>query len=166
METTQAIKYTVWHTIRNDKELQEIFGGKVRLHWIWAPKDAEFPYLTYRMSEQVEDSWILQTGDLHIDIWDYHDNASRLEQIQLALKRILDHAILGLVDGGSSFQLVQPAQQKPRSILTICRIYMEFGEPIPDPTEGIWHYAFRFSMRFTRSLQEVQNYLGVDSIGN
>lgn len=165
METTQAIKYALWHKVRNDPELQGIFGSNVRMHWIWAPTDAEFPYLTYRLSEQAGEAWVLQTGDLYIDVWDYHDNASRVEQIQLALKRLLDHSIIGLVDGGSSFQLVQPAQIKPRDILTICRIYMEFGEPIPDPTEGIWHYAFRFSMRFTRSLKEIQNFIGVDTIG-
>jgi len=159
MDTQSAIRYVVWCRLTQDEELKRLFGGTVTLHSVWALKDASLPYMTHRFQNDRVDT-IIKNGRWYLDFWDYNDTAERIYAISGRAIELMEHAVLGLVDSGSGYVWVcQAVQDQPRDLLVAARFYLLSDGCVPEDTDGIWHYASTWNVRFTLSPAQIERLL-------
>ncbi len=156
MDTQSAIRYAVWYRLTQDEELKRLFGGQVRMHPVWAPKDAPLPYMVHRFQNDRVDT-IIKNGRWYLDFWDYNNTAERIYAISGRAIELMEHAVLGLVDSGSGYVWVcQAVQDQPRDLLVAARFYLLSDGDVPEDTDGIWHYASTWNIRFTLSPAQIE----------
>ena len=162
MDTEQALITAIWYRLRGDEELQSLMGGEVKLRLMWAKKDDEFPYAVHRIESSDLEPWVMRDGTYYLDLWDYHQTAERISAMRSRSVRILDKSYIGLLDPSSTFMSVsQPAVGEPIPIIIAARLNLTTSAMVPEETENIYHYALRFNMRHSRSIQEIEHLIGV-----
>jgi hypothetical protein len=162
MDTQSAIRYAVWYRLTQDEQLKQLFGGQVPLHLVWAPKDAPLPYMVHRFQNNRVDT-IIKDGRWYLDFWDYNDTAERIYTISGRAIELMEHAVLGLVDSGAGYLWVcQVIQKAPRNLLVAARFYLQSDGDVPEDTDGIWHYASTWNVRFTLSPTQIERLINAE----
>ncbi|HPD07444.1 MAG TPA: DUF3168 domain-containing protein [Candidatus Bipolaricaulis sp.] len=86
--------------LRQDTELAKILGAKPRIYHVWAPENAQLPYITYQITDLPDlDADGLSTGDLAIDLWDYAPTPERAEAAGHQITRLLDGQSIATTGG-------------------------------------------------------------------
>lgn len=156
MDTQSAIRYAVWYRLTQDEELKRLFGGQVRMYPVWAPKDAPLPYIVHRLENDRVDAAV-KNGRWYLDFWDYNPTAERIYAIAERAIELMECSVLGLVDSGSGYVWVcQAVQDAPRDLLAAARFYLLSDGDVPEDTDGIWHYASTWNIRFTLSPAQIE----------
>ena len=154
MDTQSAIRYAVWYRLTQDEELKRLFGGQ-GTHLVWAPKDA--PLLTLFTGSRTIGGRGRQKCRWYLDFWDYSANAERIYAIAGRAIELMECSVLGLVDSGSGYVWVcQAVQDAPRDLLVAARFYLQSDGDVPEDTDGIWHYASTWNVRFTLSPTQIE----------
>ena len=152
MDTERAILTAIYTHLANDTQLSAICSG-VRLGLVWAKKDETFPYFVHRLHTYAR-SDVIFTGDYYLDFWDFRDTAAKIYDIRERIITLLDKAYI--VVNGDTYSVVRSDGEMSGDLI-VARLWLATGWLIPEDTEGIWHYASVFTMRFTRSLTEITN---------
>lgn len=162
MDTQSAIRYAVWYRLTQDEELKRLFGGQVRMYPVWAPKDAPLPYIVHRLENDRVDAAV-KNGRWYLDFWDYNANAERIYAISGRAIELMECSVLGLVDSGSGYVWVcQVIQKAPRNLLVAARFYLQSDGDVPEDTDGIWHYASTWNVRFTLSPTQIERLINAE----
>ena len=160
MDTEQALLTAIHQRITQDEVLKPLIlneDGTTRLKLLWAKKNEKFPYIVHSLDSRNLDPRVLREGTYYLDLWDYGQTATRIHEMRGQVIGILDESLIGLIDPNNSFLSVsQPQNGEPRPILVAARLKLTTSGMIPEDTEGIWHLALQFSMRYTRSIQEIE----------
>lgn len=135
MDTSAAIKTTVWEILAQDEDLKQICGGKVNIHNVWAKPDSVFPYFTYRLRIEEARPWIIERAVMTIDGWDYAQTEFRLSEMRRRLIELLDKQYFHLPEAGA------------------VRVEKVWVEDMPEDTEHIWRFTSRWSFRFIRTTE-------------
>jgi hypothetical protein len=159
VDTIRAFTQALWYRVTQDDDLEVIMDKTPELYLVWAQKDAPMPYLVHRIDDNALDPWVMRSGTYHIDLWDYDQTATTVYAMRKRVIGLLDRAVIGYTDPNQGFFVTQPFAGEPIPILIAARLYLGNSGFIPEDTENIWHYAMTFNMRFTRSIQEIEEIL-------
>jgi len=136
MDTQKSLITYIYDKLTLDSELKTLMGVPVRLYLTWAISDAEFPYLVHRLDIRKEPgTWVIQKASYYLDIWSDSPNADEILLIRKRLIELLDELIF--------------------STNEVARVHIEFMSDgfIPEPEQGIWHYATLWDWIFRRDAE-------------
>ena len=135
-DTVKAVIAEVGTILEADAALVALFAndggaGSLRYHYVWAPPNCEFPYLTADAKvrpERTEDGY--QEIDLRMDIWTCDSSADGLFSIRAQIIALLERRVIeatefkGRVKFDGDFDLSQPeAEVWRRSTNWTVRLY-------------------------------------------
>lgn len=135
MDTVAALIGELYRRLTGDLEMQTIFGGPVRLYYVWAQTDAQLPYLVHRLENGPGEEWPLAEATYYLDLWDYSPNANRILSIRKRVVELLDWQCFSLPEAGA------------------VRLERQFDGPIPEDTPQIWHHATQWRVRYYRTAE-------------
>lgn len=161
--TEDSITTAIWNKMHYDSEIQELVGRTEDIvHLVWAKKDNPLPYLVHRLVDRSTDHWTIRDCPYYLDIWDYNPQATRVYKLLSRVKELLDKSYVGFFNEGEDpyFAVVKPSKGEYMPDTVIGRVNYDTGDFIPEETEGIWHYATVWNIRFSRSPQEIQKIIG------
>ena len=146
MDESQAVITRMFNLLTGSQDLKNIMqtaasefvsgsptlatGQLASLHHVWAPPDAEFPYLVHRLGTNNSEPPIIP-GVYYLDIWDYADTSHRVWAIRNQIASLIAEAPPYTGNG-----------------VTGLRLYKGIEMFIPEDTEGIWHYSMMMQARF------------------
>lgn len=137
LDTQKSLLTKLWTILTGDDVedigLQALMGVPVRLYLTWAEPDAEFPYLVHRIDIRKEPgTHVVQKATYYLDIWSDSPNADEVLLIRKRLIEILDELIFSTDE--------------------VARVHIEIMSDgfIPEPEQGIWHYATMWDFIFRR----------------
>lgn len=136
MDIQESLLTAIYDLLTADGNLKSLFGGEVRLFLVWAPPDAEFPYLVHRLDIRPLADWSPQSKNTYLlDIWSYSPSAKEILDIK--------ERLLALLDGLNS------------STGETSEFWLWKGNDgfVPELTEGIWHYTMMFNLKHTNDAQ-------------
>ena len=131
MDTQKSLTTYIYNKLTLDSELKSLMGGVVRLALTWAPADCEFPYLVHRIDIRKEPgTYVIQKASYYLDIWSDSPNADETLAIRKRLIELLDDLIFSTDE--------------------VARVHIEIMSDgfIPEPEQGIWHYATLWDLIF------------------
>jgi hypothetical protein len=136
MDIQESLLTDVYALLTEDVTLQELMGGVVRLYPVWAPPDAEFPYLVHRIDMRIQTDWSPVSACTYLlDIWSHSPGAREILNIR--------EAIMGLLDG----------QDSSTDETSDYHVWIQADGFVPEPDEDIWHYACQFNLRWLKDAQ-------------
>ena len=122
----------LWTLLTSDFTLMTLMGGTVRCYWK-VEADAEFPYLAHRIDIRKEPgAYCVQRATYYLDIFCKSDDAAEITSIRERLVQLLDELVFDTDD--------------------VKRVHIEIftDGDIPEPEQGIWHYAIIWELIFKR----------------
>ncbi len=123
----------LWSRLTDDTALKAAMGGTVRCYLTWAEPDAEFPYLVHRLDIRAEPgAYPVQRATYYLDIWSDSPNANEITTIRERLVQLLDQLDFSTDDVG------------------LAHIEFLSDGDVPEPEQGIWHYATMWELIFRR----------------
>ena len=130
MDIQESLIGAIYTLLTEDATLKSKMGGSVRLHHVWAPPDSVFPYLVHKLDLRPLADWSPQSKSAYlIDIWSSSPSSEETLDIKERLVELLD-GLDSSTDETSTFWLWKQANGF-----------------IPEPSEGIWHYAIQFNLK-------------------
>lgn len=136
MDTQQRIITQIHSSLAGDTDLQTIFGGTVRVFPVWAPPDAEFPYIVHRAEMiRVEDFFPMRSGTLIVDAWSYSPNVEEVTNIRERVIAALDELDFSATE------------------ISHCRVFLESDGFVPETEADVWHYTCQFNIRLYRKAE-------------
>jgi len=136
MDIVESLMRAIYNLLTDDTILKSRMGGTVRLYPVWAPPDASFPYLVHRLDVRPLADWSPQSKSTYLlDIWSYSPSARETLDIRERLMELLD-GLDSSTDETSEYWL-----------------YKQGDGFVPESTEGIWHYAMMFFLKYTNDAQ-------------
>lgn len=136
MDIQESLLTAIYNLLTNDATLKTKMGGSVRLYLVWAPPDAEFPYLVHRIDISPLADWSPQSKNTYLmDIWSHSSSAEETLDIRERLMDLLD-GLDSSTDETSEYWLWKQADGF-----------------IPETSEGIWHYACQFYLKHLNDAQ-------------
>lgn len=134
-DTQKSLTTAIWTRLTTDTDLQTAMGGTVRCYLTWAKEDADFPYLVHRMDVVADTLYVMRRAAYYLDIWSDSPNAEEV----LAIREL----IIGLLD----------EYEFSTTEATRARFELQTDGFIPEPEQGIWHYAMMFNLRYFRDAE-------------
>lgn len=132
MDIVESLLNYIYDLLTQDEELKKRMGGEVRLALGWAPPDCEFPYLVHRLDVRPLADYSPQSKCTYLlDIWSYSPSAEETLDIRERIMELLD-GLYSSTDETSEFWL-----------------WKQGDGFVPESTEGIWHYAMTFYLKYT-----------------
>ena len=123
----------LWTLLTTDSDLQTAMGDTVRCYLTWAEADAEFPYLVHRLDIRAEPgTHVVQRATYYLDIWSDSPNVNEITAIRERLVQLLDQLDFSTDDVG------------------VAHIEFLTDGDVPEPEQGIWHYATMWELIFRR----------------
>ncbi len=136
MDIVESLITAIHNRLVNDATLQSRMGGSVRLYPVWAPPDAEFPYLVHRLDITPLADFSPQSRNTYmLDIWSYSPSSKETLDIR--------EQVMTLLDGWAS------STDETREFW----LWKQTDGFVADPTENIWHYACQMNMKHTNDAQ-------------
>jgi len=136
MDIVESLLTAIHTLLTGDSTLKSRMGGTVRLYPVWAPPDAEFPYLVHRIDIRPLADYSPQSKSTYlIDIWSYSPSAKETLDIRERLMELLD-GLDSSTTKTSEFWL-----------------WKQGDGFVPESTEGIWHYAMILNLKHTNDAQ-------------
>ncbi len=133
VDTSKSLITYIYDRLTTDATFKTLMGGTVRLYLDFAEPDAEFPYLVQRLDIRKEPgTFVIQKATHYLDIWSDSPNADELLSIRERLIQLLDELVFSTSDVGS------------------VHIGFLFSGGVPEPEQGIWHYATMWDWIFRR----------------
>jgi len=136
MDTQKSLTTAIYNLLTGDPTLKSRMGGTVRLYLTWAKPDAPFPYLVHRLDIRKEPgTYVIQKASYYLDIWSDSPNADEALAIRKRLIELLDELVF--------------------STSEVARVHIEIVSDgfIPEPEQGIWHYATLWDWIFRRDAE-------------
>jgi len=133
MDTQKSLATAIYNLLTGDPTLKTTMSDPVRLYLTWAPPDCEFPYLVHRLDIRKEPgTYVIQKASYYLDIWSDSPNADEALAIRKRLIELLDDLIFSTPEAA--------------------RVHIEIVSDgfIPEPEQGIWHYATLWDLIFRR----------------
>ena len=131
MDIQESLLTAIHTLLTADTTLKSKMGGAVRLYPIWAPPDAEFPYLVHRMDLRPMADYSPQFKSTYlIDIWSYSPTAKETLDIRERLMSLLDERNSSTGETSGYW------------------LWRQTDGFIPESSEGIWHYACQFNLKY------------------
>lgn len=132
-----AIITLLYSAIKSNANLQALFSNHADdqewLYYVWAQRDAPFPYLVHRLDTDVAlDTQNFENSVYYIDIWDYNTTVDRLWQIRSELTKLLEGMYANIPEAGS------------------IRIKKIRSRPLPTDATNVWREGLEFSVRYMR----------------
>jgi len=118
--------------LTGDTAAKAAMGGTVRCYLTWAKTDAVLPYLVHRIDMGMGEPFPRRNATYYLDIWSASDSANEVTTIRKAIVELLDEL---------SFNTTEAKN---------CKLELQTDGFIPEPEEGIYHYAMQFSLRLWR----------------
>lgn len=135
VDTQKSLLTYIYNLLTTDPDLKSAMGDTVRLYLTWATPDAVFPYLVHRIDIRREPgTHVIQKATYYLDIWSDSPNAEEILAIRALLIGLLDELTFNTADDDVSLVHIE---------------IMSDGF-IPEPEQGIWHYATMWDMIFRR----------------
>ncbi|MFW5855781.1 MAG: hypothetical protein ACOCVB_00760 [Bacillota bacterium] len=133
VETQEPLEIWIRSQLKNDTELNELIDNA---YPEWADKDAEFPYIVYRIEvdSQTEEGAVSQ-ATLYLGLWDHNQLKQRILRMRGHVLRLFDRTRVYLEGVG------------------LVRIKHNNGGSIPEDTKNIWHREEIFDLRFSRTIE-------------
>lgn len=135
-ETQGPLIEEIWEILTTDTELKEIMGGEVRVFNEWAEKNANFPYLVFRIDNNYNPTGLVAEGTLYLDIWDFAELSARSLKIR-----------------GRIISLIDKLKIRIGSDIAYCRFWLQADGQVPESTKGIIHRAMQFGLRYDRKIE-------------
>lgn len=136
MDTQKSLTTAIYNLLTGDPTLKTTMSDPVRLYLTWAPPDAQFPYLVHRLDIRKEPgTYVIQKATHYLDIWSDSPNADEVLLIRKRLIELLDELIFSTDE--------------------VARVHIEIVSDgfIPEPEQGIWHYATLWDLIFRRDAE-------------
>lgn len=136
MDIVESLLTAIYNLLVADATLKSRMGGSVRLYPVWAPPNAEFPYLVHRLDlRPLADYSPQHKSSYLIDIWSYSPSAKETLNIRERLVQLLDGFDSSTAET-SEFWLWEGSDGF-----------------VPESSEGIWHYACQFNLKHLTDAQ-------------
>ena len=136
VDVLESLLKSIYDTLTLDDDLKACMGGSVRLSPIWAPPDAEFPYLVHRIDMGNVADWSpVRACTYYLDIWSHSPNVEEALDIRKRLIELLDNLKFSTDE------------------TTECWLWIQTDGFIPEVEQGIWHYACQFNLDWLRDAQ-------------
>jgi len=136
VDIQESLLTSIYNTLTTDDTLKACMGGTVRLYPIWAPPDAEFPYLVHRIDMANVADWSpVRKCTYYLDIWSHSSSAEEVLDIRKQLMTLLDNLEFSTNE------------------TTVAWLWIQTDGFIPESTVGIWHYACQFNLGWLRDAQ-------------
>ena len=144
VDTQKSLLPYLWTLLTGDappdppelaESLQTIMGGTVRCYLTWAPPDAVFPYFVHRLDIRKEPgTHVIQRATYYLDIWSDSPNADEILLIRKRIIELLDELVFSIPTG------------------EVSSVHIEIASDgfIPEPEQGIFHYATLWDLIFRR----------------
>jgi len=133
MDIQESLLTSIYNTLTGDATLQGLMGGTVRLYPVFAPPDAEFPYLVHRLDIGRIADWCPRMRCTYLlDIWSYSPSAEEALDIRQRLMTLLD----GLDSSTAE--------------TTEFYVWRQTDGFVPEIAENIWHYACQFNLKWLK----------------
>lgn len=140
VDTQKSLLTKLWTILTEDTDLKEAMGGTIRCYLTWAKPDAPFPYLVNRIDISAAHTayaaraefFPMREATYYLDIW---SNSPDADEILAIRKRIIE-----LLD-----ELDFTTEE-----VTAARLWLQTDGFIVEPSEGIYHYALQFNLRYYR----------------
>lgn len=136
IDTNKSIVTYIYNLLTTDESLKSTMGGTVRLYLTWAVPNAEFPYLVQRLDiRPAGDFFPLRVGTLYLDLWSDSTNANEIMAIRKRIIELFDKKKFSNSEADST------------------RVSLDTEGFVPEPEEGIWHYATQWEIRYYRKAE-------------
>lgn len=136
MDIQESLLTAIYTLLTGDTTLKSKMGGSVRLYPVWAPPDAEFPYLVHRLDIRPLADWSPQSKSTYLlDIWSHSPSAKETLDIRERLMQLLD---------GLDSSTAETSEYW---------LWSQANGFVPESEEGIWHYACMFNLKHLTDAQ-------------
>ena len=126
----------LWPLFTDSTALKAAMGGTVRCYLAWAIPDATFPYLVHRLDiRKHPGTHVIQKAAYYLDIWSDSPNAEEILAIRVLIVGLLDELVFSTDD------------------VKQCHIEFMTSGFVPEPEQGIWHYAIMWDVVFRRDTE-------------
>ena len=126
----------LWTRLTTDATLLAALGGTARCYLAWAVPDATFPYLVHRLAiRKHSGTHVVQKAAYYLDIWSDSPNAEEILAIRVLIVGLLDELVFSTAD------------------VKQCHIEFMTSGFVPEPEQGIWHYATMWDIAFRRDTE-------------
>lgn len=133
VDTQASLLTSIYNLLTGDPDLKAAMGETVRLYPVWATPDAAFPYLVHRIDINREPgTHVVQGAIYYLDIWSDSPNMLEIAAIRKLLIGLLDELVFNTAD------------------VSLVHIEIMSDSFIPEPEQGIWHYATMWEWIFRR----------------
>ena len=122
----------LWTRLTTNVDMKAAMSDPVRCYLTWAKPDAVFPYLVHRIDIGPSAPFMMRQATYYLDIWSDSPNAEEILAIRALIIALLDE--------------LEPAPDE----ITAGRLWLQTDGFIPESTQGIWHYALQFNLRYYR----------------
>ncbi len=137
LDTQESLLTYIYGILTADSTLKTAMGGSVRLYPVWAIPDATFPYLVHRIDNRAGGIFPENNSTYLLDIWSNSPSASEIVAIRKCIIELLDWLNFSTTE------------------VKNCRMDLQTDGFIPEPDEGIWHYAFQFNLKLWRQSETI-----------
>lgn len=136
IDSENAVIGALYDRLVDDADMRQIMGvNPPRIHLLWAPENAAFPYVTHSLDiEVVRD--VIVPATWRADVWDFSPNATRTYGIRRRIIELMDGLLL------------------PVTVDTeVQHIRMKFaaGGMIGTDAANVWRYGLAFACTYTRA---------------
>jgi len=131
IDIQESLINAIYTTLTEDSKLATLMGGQVRCFLVFASPDATFPYLVHRIDMNRLADWCPVVRCTYLlDIWSYSPSAKEALDIRQQIMTLLD-GLESSTDETTEFWL-----------------WRQTDGFIPEISEGIWHYACQFNLKW------------------
>lgn len=137
VDIQESLLVSIYNTLTGDGDLETAMGGTVRLYLAWAKPNAAFPYLVHRIDMGTGNDWDpVMPCTYYLDIWS--DSPKYEEVLDIRMN------IMGLLDNLES----------STNETTDFFLWRQTDGFIPEPEQGIWHYACQFNLKWLNAANQ------------
>lgn len=133
LDTQKSLLTYIWTILTTDPDLQTAMGDTVRCYLTWAEPDAPFPYLVHRIDIAPQEFFPMRQATYYLDIWSNSPNADEILVIRKRIIELLDELEFSTDE------------------VKAARLWSQTEGFISEPSEGIFHYALQFNLRYYRA---------------
>ena len=135
VDTQKSLLTYIYDLLTGNTGLKTAMGGTVRLALTWAQPDTVFPYLVHRLDVVADDFYPMRRAVYYLDVWSDSPAAEEVLAIRQLIIALLDELEFSTAEA------------------TRARFLLQTDGFIPEPEQGIWHYAIMFNLRYFRDAE-------------
>lgn len=132
VDTQRSLITQLYTYLTTDTALKTAMGGTVRCYLTWAKTDVVLPYLVHRIDMSAGIPFPERNATYYLDIWSASDDANEVTAIRKAIIELLDEVEFNTTE------------------VKNCKLRLQTDGFIPEPEEGIYHYALQFNLSLWR----------------